>query len=169
MTRLLLIIWLLFPNCTFGQTKKYSEKNVYQLFKKSIVQSDKKKINIPSNPWLFCNKDSSFYLTDTLRLVSNSYYDHKLINCCDYIGWTFYQKNKFILTRLQLCKEPTTASAIKDNDDFSLKVSSADNYLTLSIFNNMKLTENFKIIDISNFKHENTDVTSTVLTLLRLK
>jgi hypothetical protein len=73
------------------------------------------------------------------------------------------------LTRLQLCKEPTTASATRDNDHFSLKVLSADNYATLSILNNNKLMDSYKIVDISTFKHENTDLTSTVITLLRLK
>lgn len=169
MTRYLLIPFLLFSVCTLGQTKIYSEKDVYRLFKKSISQTDKKKISIPSNPWLFCNKDSSFYLSDTLRLVSNSYHNHKLVNCCDYVGWTFYKQDKFISTRLQLCKEPTSASATKDNDHFDLNVFSADNYLKLSIFNNNKLVDSFKIIDISSFKQEDTDLTSTVITLFRLR
>ena len=169
MTKLFVPIFLLLSVCSFGQTKNYSEKEVYRLFKKSISQTDKKKINIPSNPWLFCNNDSTFYLSDTLRLVSNSYHNHKIDNCCDYVGWTFYKQDKFISTRLQLCKEPTTASATKDKDHFDLKVFSTDNYLTLSIFNNNKLVESFKIIDISSFKQEDTDLTSTVITLFRLR
>ena len=169
MTRLLFILPLLISVCSFGQTKNYSEKDVYRLFKKSISQREKNKINIPSNPWLFCNRDSSFYLNDTLRLVSNSYHNHKLVNCCDYVGWTFYKQDKFISTRLQLCKEPTSASATKDIDHFDLKVFSADNYLTISIFNNNKLMDSFKIVDISNFKQEDTDLTSIVITLIRLR
>lgn len=169
MTRLLFILFLLISICSFGQTKNYSEKEVYRLFKKSISQRDKKKISIPSNPWLFCNRDSSFYLSDTLRLVSNSYYNHKLVNCCDYVGWTFYKQDKFISTRLQLCKEPTSASATKDNDHFELKVFSTDNYLTISIFNSSKLIDSYRVIDISSFKQEDTDLTSTVITLYRLR
>jgi hypothetical protein len=169
MTRFLFILILLVSFCSFGQTKDYSEKDVYRLFKKSISQGDKKKINIPSNPWLFCNRDSSFYFSDTLRLVSNSFHNHKLVNCCDYVGWTFYKQDKFISTRLQLCREPTSASATKDNDHFDLKVFSADNYLILSIFNNSKLIDSFKIVDISSFKQEDTDLTSTVITLFRLR
>ena len=168
MTRYLLIPFLLFSVCTLGQTKIYSEKDVYRLFKKSISQTDKKKISIPSNPWLFCNKDSLFYLSDTLRLVSNSYHNDKLVNCCDYVGWTFYKQDKFISTRLQLCKEPTTASATKDKDHFDLKVFPTDNYLTLSIFNNNKLVDSFKIIEIGSFKQKETDLISTVITLFRL-
>ena len=169
MTRLLFILFLLISICSFGQTKNYSEKEVYRLFKKSISQRDKKKISIPSNPWLFCNRDSSFYLSDTLRLVSNSYYNHKLVNCCDYVGWTFYKQDKFISTRLQLCKEPTSASATKDSDHFELKVFSTDNYLTISIFNSSKLIDSYRVIDISSFKQEDTDLTSTVITLYRLR
>ena len=169
MTRLLIIVFLLLSVCSFGQTKNYSEKDIYRLFKKSISQTDKKKISIPSNPWLFCNKDSSYYLNDTLRLVSNSYHNHKLVNCCDYVGWTFYKQDKFISTRLQLCKEPTSASAAKDIDHYDLKVFSTDNYLTVSIFNNNKLIDSFKIIEISSFKQEDTDLTSTVITLYRLR
>ena len=169
MTRLLFILFLLISICSFGQTKNYSEKEVYRLFKKSISQRDKKKISIPSNPWLFCNRDSSFYLSDTLRLVSNSYYNHKLVNCCDYVGWTFYKQDKFISTRLQLCKEPTSASATKDSDHFELKVFSTDNYLKISIFNSSKLIDSYRVIDISSFKQEDTDLTSTVITLYRLR
>ena len=169
MTRLLLFSLLLFSICSYGQTQSYSEKDIYSLFKKSISQRDKKKISIPSNPWLFCNKDSSFYLSDTLRLVSNSYYNHKFINCCAYVGWTFYEKDKFITTGLELCKEPPYASVTKDQDHFTLKVFSPDNYLILSIFNNNKLINSFKIIDVNSFKQENTDLTSTVITLFRLK
>lgn len=167
-TKLLLVIFLLLSICSFGQTNNYTEKNIYKLFKHSISQRDKKKINIPSNPWLFCNKDSSFYLDDTLRLVSNSYYNLKLINCCDYVGWTFYKKDKFISTRLQLCREPANASAAKDNDHFTLKVFSINNYYAVAVFNNDKLSDSFKIIDISNFKQDDTDLTSTIITLLRL-
>ena len=169
MTKVLLILSLLISARSIGQTKNYSEKDVYRLFKKSISQRDKKRISIPSNPWIFCNKDSAFYLDDTLRLVSNSYYNHQLFNCCDYVGWTFYQKDKFILTKLQLCKEPTTASATKDQDHFSLKVHSVDNHLTLSIFNSERLRQDYKIVDIGSFKHKDSDETSTVLTLLRVK
>ena len=169
MTRLLFIIFLLISVCSFGQTRNYSEKEVYQLFKKSISQTDKKSVSIPSNPWLFCNRDSSFYFSDTLRLVSNSYHNHKHIDCCDYVGWTFYKQDKFISTRIQLCKEPTSASATKNNDYFDLKVFSADNFLTISIFNNNKLMDSFKIVDISSFKKEDTDLPSTVITLFRLR
>lgn len=168
MTRLLFILFSLISICSFGQTKNYSEKEVYRLFKKSILQRDKKKISIPSNPWLFCNRDSSFYLSDTLRLVSNSYHNHKLVNCCDYVGWTFYKQDKFISTRLLLCKEPTSASATKDNDHFELKVFYTNNYLTISIFNKCKLMDSYKIIDIISFKQEDTDLISTVITLYRL-
>jgi hypothetical protein len=132
-----LIVFLAFfatVNC-YGQTKGYSENEIYSLFKKSISQTDKGKIEIPSNPWVICNQDSSFYRKDTIRVCSNSYYRNSL-NCCQYIAWTFYDKDKFISTNLELCKEPTTASATKEKDYFKILIVSADNYLIISTFNN---------------------------------
>ncbi|MEA5139062.1 hypothetical protein [Arcicella rigui] len=155
-------------NCScYGQTKAYSEKYIYKLFKKSVLQTDKGKIKIPSNPWLICNQDSSFYRNDTVRLFSNSYYTNS-VNCCECIGWTFYEKDKFISTNFEFCKEPTTASAFKDKDHFRVLVSSADNYLLLSTFNNDKLIETFKIINVEYVRLSTSDLTSTVVTLLRV-
>jgi hypothetical protein len=170
MTRLTLffIFCISVNRCCYGQTKAYSEKYIYSLFKKSVLQTEKGKIKIPSNPWLICNRDSSFYRKDTIRLCSNSYYTNSL-NCCEYISWTFYEKDKFISTNLELCNEPTTASVTKDKDHFSVSVLSTDNYLLLSTFNNDKLIETFKIINVENVRQNNSDLTSTVMTLLRVK
>ena len=154
--------------CCYGQTKAYSEKYIYSLFKKSISQTDKGKIKIPSNPWLICNHDSSFYRNDTVRLCSNSYYTNSL-NCCECIGWTFYEKDKFISTNFEFCKEPTTASATKDKDFRKVVVSSADNYILLTTFNNDKLVETFKIVNVENVRQSNSDLISSVITLLRVK
>jgi hypothetical protein len=163
---ILLFAFFTFDNC-YGQTKSYSEKDIYALFKKSISQNEKGKITIPSNPWLICNQDSSFYRKDTVRICSNSYYPN-FLNCCEYIGWTFYDKDKFISTNLKLCKEPTTASITKDKDHFKILVLSTDNYLLLSTFNNDKLIETFRIINVENIRQSNSDLTSTTMTLLRV-
>ena len=127
MTKLILFLALLTSVSCYGQTKGYSENEIYSLFKKSISQTEKGKIEILSNPWLICNQDSSFYRKDTLKVCSNSYYRNSL-NCCQYIAWTFYAKDKFISTNLELCKEPTTSSATKDKDYFKILVFSTDNY-----------------------------------------
>jgi len=168
MTRLILLLAIFTSVNSYGQTKSYSENDIYSLFKKSISQTEKGKIEIPSNPWLICNQDSSFFSNDTIRVCSNSYYRNSL-NCCQYIAWTFYEKDKFISTNLELCKEPTTASATKDKDYFKILVVSADNYLIISTFNNDQLKDSFKLLSVENIKKSNSDLTSTVLTLVRQK
>jgi hypothetical protein len=168
MTRLILLIAILNSINSYGQTKPYSENEIYALFKNSISQTEKGKIEVPSNPWLICNQDSSFFRKDTIRVCSNSYYRNSL-NCCQYIAWTFYDKDKFISTNLELCKEPTTASATKDKDYFKILVVSADNYLIISTFNNDQLKDSFKLLSVDNIKQSNSDLTSTVLILVRQK
>lgn len=168
MTRLILLIAILNSINSYGQTKSYSENEIYALFKNSISQTEKGKIEVPSNPWLICNQDSSFFRKDTIRVCSNSYYRNSL-NCCQYIAWTFYDKDKFISTNLELCKEPTTASATKDKDYFKILVVSADNYLIISTFNNDQLKDSFKLLSVDNIKQSNSDLASTVLTLVRQK
>ena len=168
MTRLILLIAILNSINSYGQTKSYSENEIYALFKNSISQTEKGKIEVPSNPWLICNQDSSFFRKDTIRVCSNSYYRNSL-NCCQYIAWTFYDKDKFISTNLELCKEPTTASATKDKDYFKILVVPADNYLIISTFNNDQLKDSFKLLSVDNIKQSNSDLASTVLTLVRQK
>ncbi len=168
MTRLILFLAIFISVDCFAQTKSYSEQDIYKLFKKSILQTEKGKIQIPSNPWVICNKDNSFFYKDTIIVFSNSYYKHTS-NCCQYIAWTFYEKDKFVSTNIELCKEPTTASVTKDKDFYEILISSADNFLIISIFNPDKLSQGFKVESIDKIKQSNSDLTSTVLTLIRLK
>lgn len=168
MTKFILFLALFTTVNSYGQTTEYSENEIYTLFKQSISQIEKGKIEIPSNPWLICNQDSSFYLKDTIKVCSNSYYRNSL-NCCQYMAWTFYDKDKFISTNLELCKEPTTASATRDKDYFKILIASADNYLIISTFNNDQLKESFKLLSVDTIKQSNSDLTSTVLTLVRQK
>jgi hypothetical protein len=168
MTKLILFLALFTTVGCYGQTTGYSESEIYSLFKKSISQTEKDKIEIPSNPWLICNQDSSFYYKDTIKICSNSYYRNSL-NCCQYIAWTFYDKDKFISTNLELCKEPTTASVTKDKDYFKILVVPADNYLIISTFNNDKLKDSFKLLSVDKIKQSNSDLISTVLTMVRQK
>jgi len=61
-----------------------TKSQLLKAFKKSIRQDTKGKVSANSNPWIICNKDSSFYKSDTLRLYNNeSYYYHS--NCCDFV------------------------------------------------------------------------------------
>ncbi len=163
----LFLIFFVSIEC-YGQTKGYSENDVYSLFKRSILQNEKVKIKILSNPWLICNTDSTFYRNDTIKVFSNSYYSDSL-NCCQYIAWTFYAKDKFVSTNLEYCNEPTTASATKDKDYLNILVVSKKNYLFISIFNNDRLKDSFKLISIDKIKKGNSNLTSTILILVRQK
>ena len=168
MTRIIPLLLLVVSIRCYGQTKSYSEGYIYSLFKNSILQTEKGKVEIPSNPWLICNQDSAFYRKDTIKVFSNSY-NRNSLDCCDYIAWTFYKRDKFIWTNLGLCREPTTASVAKDKDYFEIVVVSPYNYLFISTFHNNKFIESFKVLSIDKIKQGNSDLTSTVLVLVRQK
>jgi len=165
-TRTLLALILL-SGSSFGQTTVSSEKKIYALFKKSIVQNDKKKIEILSNPWFICNTDSSFYINDTLRLLKATSHYETPTGCCDNIAWTFYRKDKFVLTRLKSCKEPPRASVPKSEDFFGVSFNKIENSLYLLLTARDGLFAKYKIIGIQTAPLNQPAQTLTTITLLR--
>ena len=146
MTKLLLFIFLFCGQIVFGQNNQPTKSQLLRVFKGSIRQDNSGKISTNSNPWVICNKDSAFYKSDTLRLYNNiNYYYYS--NCCDFTDWTFYKKDAFVLTRVQICKEPTTASVARNEDWFTVKVRK-DKNLFLETYNQGKLIDRFEVVSV---------------------
>ena len=70
-TILLTILISLFVYNVNGQISKPTKLKLLKIFKSSIHQKSKKKINTDSYSWLICNTDSAFYKSDTLYLYDN--------------------------------------------------------------------------------------------------
>ena len=143
---------LLFILCSnqnlFGQNSELTKTNLLKVFKASIYQDSKTKIRTNSNPWIVCNKDSAFYKSESILLSNNSAsFYHS--NCCNFINWTFYKGDAFVLTKEQTCNEPSTTDITKPEDWFKVKVSKIGQDLILETFNQNKLINKFKVIFIN--------------------
>lgn len=157
-----------FP-CDIGKTLALSEKEILNIFKASIQQSAEGKISIPSNEWLSCNRDSSYFNADTIFFCSNAYYRNKsnTTECCELVAWTFYETKAFILTELHLCNEPTRASAFREKDRYKLEVIKTKEKYFLQTFNNSNLVDSFEILGIKTFSKCNVEGTTDIMTLVR--
>jgi hypothetical protein len=167
MKRLFTLLFLLVGPVVFGQDTEVTKSKLLKIFKESIRQHKSGKISINSNPWVICNRDSSFYKSDTLRLYNNeNYYYHS--NCCEFIDWIFYKKGAFVQTRAQICKEPPTVSITRNDDWFSIKVSKKGSGLFFDASNRDRITERYQVISIDKVDSigQPNDI-KTVVTLIR--
>lgn len=168
MKRLFLLIFFVVGYSAFGQVRPPTKYQLLKLFKNSVKQDHSDKVSTNSNPWVICNKNGLFYTADTLKLYNNiNYYYHS--SCCDFIDWTFYKKDAFVLTRVQICKEPTTASVPKNEDWFVIKVSNQGKYLFLETYNQGRMIDRFQVLSIDkvNYIGQPNDITD-VVTLVRM-
>lgn len=167
MKRLFTVLFLLVGQVAFAQNTEATKSKLLKIFKGSIRQDKSGKVLSNSNPWVICNKDSSFYKSDTLRLYNNeNYYYHS--NCCKFINWTFYKKDAFVQTRSQICKEPPTVSVTRNEDWFSIKISKKGRDLFFETSNRDRITERYQVISIDKVDSigQPNDIT-TVVTLIR--
>jgi len=167
MTKYLLLAFLIFGRTSFGQNVNPTKSQLLKVIKKSIRQDSRGKVSTNSNPWVVCNRDSSFYKSDTLRLYNNlNYYYYS--KCCDFVDWTFYKKNAFVIVNTQICKEPPTGSISTKSDWFTIDISKDQNDLILQTINQGKAVDRFKVISIDEVNNigQPDDITE-VLTLVR--
>jgi hypothetical protein len=159
---------MVFP-CNIGKDLTFSEKAILDIFKTSIKQPSDGSISIPSNEWLTCNRDSSYFKADTIYFCSNEYYKNKsnTTECCELVAWTFHKDKAFILTELHLCNEPTRASAVREKDYHKLEVIKTGNKYFLQAFNNSKLIDSFEILSIKTFPKCIVEGTTDIMTLVR--
>ena len=166
MTKLFLFLLLFIGQLVYGQDK-YPTKS--QLTK-SLTKKTKLKGKVyNSTNWFTIESDSAYRNLDTLVFYNNSNYRYgKLI--CNFVDWNFYKKDAFWVQYVQLCKEPTTATAIKDEDFFTYEVSGWEQRLILLIFNESKLVDKFEVLSLTPQPVNSVDGEMTqVLKLRRIK
>lgn len=133
-----------------------SKKTIQKLFKKSIKQESRKKIQVGSNAWTACNKDSSFFISDTI-VFNNS----NLIKCCATVQWTFYRNNLFVQNMAQTCKEPSIATATKVEDFFTIDLTDKNKSVLLQTSNRAGKQISFRVVSV--------DIESRTIKLVRIK
>lgn len=140
---LLLLIIFLNSNFLFGQNQ-HSKRELERLFKKSISQPKKSTIAIGENSWKICLVNEGV----EINIYETSFKNH--LDCCKYIEWTFYKKNKFIRNQTNLCIEPASSNTTTPNDWYEIDYIEGKN-LVLIIKSKIK-TEKFLVKDIQKRK-----------------
>jgi hypothetical protein len=153
----LIFIFLLISFGSFAQTKP-SEKYLTKLFKKSIEQKKRNKISIPSNEWIINNLNDDYYKFDTLKV-----YNKNRNRFCEYVGWTFYRKDSFVLSKAHHCNEPARNSVSKNEDWYKVKFRESEKNTILELYNSEKLISEFEVLAVSENDSE------IEITLLRIK
>lgn len=166
MPKYLLIFFCLALHFANAQEKKPTKSQLLKLFNQSIQQDKKGKVLVGSNSWMACNKDSSFFKSDTIKLINNGQYLFQ--GCCDFIEWTFYKKAQFVINKTALCKEPTTGSVLQTTDWFTINFVKSKGDLVFEIVNQNKPVYRFKVISIESVLSEDKPATTaTIVTLVR--
>jgi hypothetical protein len=160
-TLISLIIFLSYLSS--GQTFQPTKRELIKAFKNSIEQKKRNVLYTNSNPWIMDNKDSSYFKSDTLVFVNfNKEFNHSRI--CNPLNWTFYKKDRFVISSGNYCDEPTFMRAVRAEDWFKTRIKETKSDLILEIYNSEKQVNRFSVVSLK----ENVDLTIK-LTLIRLK
>jgi hypothetical protein len=164
MRKLALISLILFVSyLSSGQSFRPTKRELIKAFKKSIEQNERNVFHSDSNPWIIDNKDSSYFKSDTLKFVN---FNHEFLRqrVCQPLNWTFYKKDRFVLSSGNLCDEPTFMHVSRAEDWYKIKITETKSDLILEIYNSDKQADRFSVVSLK----ENVDLTLN-LTLIRLK
>jgi hypothetical protein len=168
--QLLTLLCLLFQATYFiAQSNLSLEQNI-PLTKKnltSIFYEIKNNTQFTS-VWTACNKDSSYYKSDTVILYSNKYFQ-LTAKCCQYIEWTFSTRTTLDLTELFNCNEPPYSEAGPFNNGLKIKFKkNKKNKLILSIYENGKFKDRFTLLSLDTVELQK-GILSYRLTMVRKK
>lgn len=126
---------------TFSQNLNTQKSALEKVFKKSILQPRKSKISIGENSWKLCIEASN----NEILLYETKF--EKFSDCCQYINWTFYKKNKFIKNISNLCSEPPLSTVTTGDDWYTIGYTIESNNLILNIISKNN-TEKFVVEEI---------------------
>ena len=139
---ILFLISILISNFVFSQNLNAQKIELEKIFKKSIFQSNKSKISIGENSWkLFIESNSNEVLLYETKF-------EKYTDCCHYINWTFYKKNRFIKNISNICSEPPLSTVTTGDDWYEIKYTFDSENLILNIISKNKV-EKFIVDDVS--------------------
>ena len=139
-----------------GQSGYPSKKTIQKIFKASVNQESRKRVQIGRNAWTACNLDSAFFTRDTIVFVNT-----ESMTCCAKVQWTFYRKNAFVQNLAQTCKEPSSATATKLKDFYSVDFIEKNSLIIM-------LTRNREGKEIS-FRVMSADRENKTIKLLRIR
>ena len=137
---------------SFGQTNKVTKKQLSENFKKKDSYT---------RQWITCNKDSTFYKSDTL-------YFHDRLNyyrCKKYIIWGFDNSKSFYQVEGENFNNYDGVKLITENDWYKIKIVEEENETLLNIYNQKKLIESFIVHELGYNEKEKWNR----LTLIRKK
>lgn len=148
MKHIISLLFYLAPIWLIAQ-KQITETSVKRIFTESIVKKNNGRFTFPSElSWNFQNEDSLYYKQDTLTAIRYKSTKHKKM--CEIVNWSFYKKNKFILGKESLCKEPPSGSATKyPQDYFTIAIYRVENEIMIDILNQNKIImESFIVLEM---------------------
>ncbi|RFS17303.1 hypothetical protein [Emticicia sp. C21] len=159
----------------FGQISRPTKSQLLNIFKSSIGEENRNKRAITTTgsvSWLICNKDSSFYKSDTLYLYGDNYGDAsnyyiQIKDCCNVIGLVFYRKAAFAQVEQELCR--SRSKVVTNKDFYTVAISDENNQTIMKVLRNKQLIDTFNVIafeEISLLKEERSNKR---LTLVRQK
>lgn len=168
--RLVYLIIFFYGQITFGQAPKITAEKVLEIIKSSIKQQKRRNIEVDSNPWLVCNKDSAFFKSDTIRLFGNNINNNFVRrNCCAFIGWTFYKPRCFVQLDIDYCNEPPRHRIVKEKDFYTITVTQEDSSTFIKTYRGKKVIESFVVIEYKEIIYSLNGEKTAVLILLRYK
>lgn len=156
----ILLLFLLLSSSNMLAQKQVTKKLVEKIFLESKVKISKGSFSLPANSsWKFNNIDSLYFKQDTLTAFRYKSGKHK--SPCEAVDWTFYSKNKFILGKESLCKEPPRRSTTKFPENyFSIAIYIVENEIMIDVLRNDKMImESFKVFNVE----ENDEYNKVVL------
>lgn len=145
-----LFIVFLLPFLLLSQNK-ISKSEVQKIIKDSQAAKKDGSISLPSiKSWKFNNTDSLYFKSDTLIAIQNK--TNTQNDFCEFIDWTFYRKNAFILGNTSYCEEPPSRLVTKYPEDyFYIAVYQIENRTMIDMLRNDKMiVDSFNVIEIEN-------------------
>lgn len=160
--KLFLLFAIVFSNVSLNQDSKQLKNNIIKSFK------DSSKSYSFDCFWLICNNDSSYYLSDTIKLYNHENYYYDPSYCCEFVKWEFEGSSKFRLSETMICKEPPTSKSYANNL-YKIKWDSDRTDLYLTIVNTKKKNVvKFLVLDLYEEKLWNDIHLCKVLKLKRI-
>ncbi|MBF0598448.1 hypothetical protein [Faecalibacter rhinopitheci] len=152
---------------SFCQSVKLNKENVLKVFKSTIKQPNKKLIDTSSNPWFTDNTENKYYTSEFIEFKNARSFKR---DYCKIINWNFHKNDAFILGDANYCSEPPTQKVSKAENYIEIKLSNEKDNLILQLFNQKKLIDKFRIIELQKVdsKYEKNEF-DFILKLQRIK
>lgn len=161
-TFLFVSITLLFTQNVSSQTPGNLKSKITKIIKEALQEKHQ------SYGWIACNKDSSYYKSETIELYDNWNYAYSPETCCNFISWDFDNKTTFYLTDKLICQEPTVSSVHSFEKKFKIAFKRHFNHLFLLKTDRNNVQEQFEVIGFKEVTLWNKIQKSNVITLKRI-